>query len=468
MADSTLLLADDSVTIQKVVNLTFSGEGIDVVTVGDGNSAMDVLRESPPDLVMVDVNLPGINGYEICERVRSMDSSREIPVILLVGSFEPFDSDEAQRVGATAHLTKPFESIAMLVEMVQGYMGRDSAPKFEETMEYPTGSDIVVSESSIPFVGGFEDETIEAEQVSPTAEAEAGSGTADEAYTAVSYEPIQEETAPETAESFAGTPEDTDAEAAEHTPYEADDAEAALFSPVEDYEAEAAGETPEEYESEPEEESWETEGEVEGIIEERRYTRDTYHERSLLNSTDEFEPYDYNLSQPPRIPDQRPAFLDDEEPEYGTTGETHDPSATVQLDESDLLELPVDPGLPPLESEEPEIELTPVPEEQEPMASHRPHAAFESPGYETDREPEPEPVREPEEQRFEETIRETVHESAEIHRFEGEIPEQVIDEIARRVVAKLSDRAVREIAWEVVPEMAEMIIRKMTEQKLNE
>ncbi|HNU08193.1 MAG TPA: response regulator, partial [Pyrinomonadaceae bacterium] len=118
-----LLLADDSVTIQKVVNLTFVDEGIEVIAVGDGDSAMERFVEARPDLVLADVNMPGLSGYEICERIKSDPDSNGIPVILLVGSFEPFDEAEAKRVGADEHLTKPFQSIRQLVNTVTALLG---------------------------------------------------------------------------------------------------------------------------------------------------------------------------------------------------------------------------------------------------------------------------------------------------------------------------------------------------------
>ncbi len=118
MSKQKLLLADDSITIQKVVNLTFADEGIEVVCVGDGNSAMEKFVESIPDLVMVDVNMPGLDGYRICEMIKQDDETKHVPVILLVGSFEPFDEDEARRVGANDYLTKPFQSIRQLVNKV--------------------------------------------------------------------------------------------------------------------------------------------------------------------------------------------------------------------------------------------------------------------------------------------------------------------------------------------------------------
>lgn len=118
MSRRKLLLADDSVTIQKVVNLTFADEGVDVETVGDGDTAMERLSGSRPDIVLADVNMPGLSGYQICERLRADEATRDIPVILLVGSFEPFDEGEASRVGANAYLTKPFQSIRQLITQV--------------------------------------------------------------------------------------------------------------------------------------------------------------------------------------------------------------------------------------------------------------------------------------------------------------------------------------------------------------
>ena len=107
-----LLLADDSITIQKVVNLTFADEGIEVITAGDGDTAMQKFVEIKPDLVMVDVNMPGMDGYRICELIKQDDETKHIPVILMVGSFEPFDEEEARRVGADDYLTNLFNQSA--------------------------------------------------------------------------------------------------------------------------------------------------------------------------------------------------------------------------------------------------------------------------------------------------------------------------------------------------------------------
>ncbi|HYP52312.1 MAG TPA: response regulator, partial [Pyrinomonadaceae bacterium] len=127
-----LLLADDSLTIQKVVSLTFSDEGIEVVTASDGRQALLLLEESPPDIVLADTYMPGPNGYHLCEHVKGDPRLRHIPVVLLVGTFEPFNEAEARRVGADMVLTKPFQSIKELVSKVGSLFGGGRADDAED------------------------------------------------------------------------------------------------------------------------------------------------------------------------------------------------------------------------------------------------------------------------------------------------------------------------------------------------
>lgn len=122
-----LLLADDSPTIQKVISLTFEDEGFEVVAVGDGAQALRALAdEPPPDVVLADVVMPGPDGYELCERIKRDARLRGVPVVLLVGTFEPFNEAEARRVGADTVLTKPFQSIRNLVGKVGSLLGGES------------------------------------------------------------------------------------------------------------------------------------------------------------------------------------------------------------------------------------------------------------------------------------------------------------------------------------------------------
>jgi CheY-like chemotaxis protein len=122
----TLLLADDSVTIQKVVGISFANEDVVLVTVDNGDDAIARAREARPDIVLADVVMPGMNGYEVCEAIKSDPELRQIPVLLLTGTFEAFDAERAARAGADGHITKPFEAQA-LVDQVNSRLAHSAA-----------------------------------------------------------------------------------------------------------------------------------------------------------------------------------------------------------------------------------------------------------------------------------------------------------------------------------------------------
>jgi CheY-like chemotaxis protein len=109
-----ILLADDSITIQKVVELTFSDGDYEVIAVNNGAKAIQKLAEMRPDIILSDIIMPEKNGYEVCEYVKSHPEFRNIPVILLTGTFEPFDPDRADKAGCDAVVTKPFESQSLI------------------------------------------------------------------------------------------------------------------------------------------------------------------------------------------------------------------------------------------------------------------------------------------------------------------------------------------------------------------
>ena len=122
IAGRKLLLADDSAAVQKVVELTFADEGMEVFSVGDGQSALDKLEHVAPDVVLADAFMPGLSGYELCRSMKDDQRFAQIPVMLLVSSFAPFDEAEAQRAGADDVITKPFQSIRQLVSRVNSLL----------------------------------------------------------------------------------------------------------------------------------------------------------------------------------------------------------------------------------------------------------------------------------------------------------------------------------------------------------
>jgi CheY-like chemotaxis protein len=107
-----ILLADDSVTIQKVIELTFMDEDYEVRAVSNGDEAIKLLPGVNPDFVIADVHMPGANGYEVCRQSKQLRP--DVPVLLLVGTFEPFDEAQAHAAGADSFLKKPFDSQELL------------------------------------------------------------------------------------------------------------------------------------------------------------------------------------------------------------------------------------------------------------------------------------------------------------------------------------------------------------------
>jgi CheY-like chemotaxis protein/predicted RecB family endonuclease len=107
---SKLLLADDSVTIQKVVELILSEEGFEIKTTNNGEEALSLISSFRPDVILADIEMPKLNGYQLCEKIKQDPSMRDVPVILLAGAFEPINKELAQRVKADDFIIKPFES----------------------------------------------------------------------------------------------------------------------------------------------------------------------------------------------------------------------------------------------------------------------------------------------------------------------------------------------------------------------
>jgi CheY-like chemotaxis protein len=146
-----ILLADDSITIQKVVELTFSDGDYEVTAVNNGNKAIQKLSEMRPDIILSDIIMPEKNGYEVCEYVKSHPEFRSIPVILLTGTFEPFDPDRADKAGCDAVVTKPFESQSLIhkvEELIE--QAKSQAPTAKSaSVTAPTTSPFTASES--PF-----------------------------------------------------------------------------------------------------------------------------------------------------------------------------------------------------------------------------------------------------------------------------------------------------------------------------
>jgi CheY-like chemotaxis protein len=115
----TILLADDSVTAQNMGRRILTDAGYEVITVNNGSAALKKIAEHKPDLIVLDVYMPGYGGLEVCNRIKETRETARIPVLLTVGKLEPFKPDEARRVRADAFIVKPFEASELLTALTK-------------------------------------------------------------------------------------------------------------------------------------------------------------------------------------------------------------------------------------------------------------------------------------------------------------------------------------------------------------
>jgi CheY-like chemotaxis protein len=135
MTPPTLLLADGSLTIRRVIELTFADAGIRVLTVADGRDAIERIQREPPDVILADIGMPERNGYEIATVVKQTPALAHIPVLLLAGALEPVDDEKARQCGADGVLVKPFEpqvAVSRVRELLARRPTGSSAPQTPE------------------------------------------------------------------------------------------------------------------------------------------------------------------------------------------------------------------------------------------------------------------------------------------------------------------------------------------------
>jgi twitching motility two-component system response regulator PilG len=119
--EPVVLVVDDSPTVRKIVQLTLQRENIRVVTAGDGLGALAAVADAQPDLILLDIMLPRMDGYNICQVVRKNLDYKDVPIIMLSGKDGLFDKMRGKMAGANDYITKPFDS-AELVGVVKRYL----------------------------------------------------------------------------------------------------------------------------------------------------------------------------------------------------------------------------------------------------------------------------------------------------------------------------------------------------------
>lgn len=177
-----VLLADESVTIQKVVDLVLSEEGYEIKAVSSGDEALATMESFVPDIVLADIKLKGKNGYEIARSLKGNPATSRVPVLLLAGAFDPVNEDLLSQSGADGSLTKPFESGDLLdkIRSLTGGQAAGAAPAqepgepvfaVEDASAFDIGAEAVeASDEEFAFdIGG---EAAEAAPVDSVAEGE--------------------------------------------------------------------------------------------------------------------------------------------------------------------------------------------------------------------------------------------------------------------------------------------------------
>lgn len=155
MGSISILLADDSITIQKVVGIIFGSDDYSLTVVDNGKAAVQKAQELQPDVLLIDALMPGMTGYEVCEAIRKDAALATKPVLLLTGSFEPFDEEKARQCGADDHIVKPFESqqiVAKVQELYQIGLNRAGGAAAPAPQVLPTVTPVEATVAEEPFV----------------------------------------------------------------------------------------------------------------------------------------------------------------------------------------------------------------------------------------------------------------------------------------------------------------------------
>ncbi len=488
-----ILLADDSLTIQKVVELTFSDSDYELVCVSNGQRALERVREDRPDLILADAVMPEKNGYEVCEAIKGDPATARIPVVLLSGTFEPFDRERAERIGADAIVSKPFDSHQLLAQ-VEALLERPREKRQTDPGKALTTEAIVVPPlppppearvptppEEAPFDEGFaEADFTPALRVAPSRagvdpfEEDYGRGDVDSAIAAfekahprfgfgASLEPAASAAPAEPPRDSARDPqwlgEDAYPAAAGAEPSGFKAGEPERFQPpvaAEEAEPAPALETAR---TEPEPPGESPAMESPGV----EAYRSGGFDRPEPAFGDRFVPFGGPMhdeadfgSRAARPPQTTEISARDAEVLFDVDDEAAAPSAAERSDAEDRSPWPAEGGALQETAFEPHASLTSAAGEEEEDEEEESRFAEGPPSGESPSGAVPGEI-ELLAQRS--SIPELTQMLSSV-RSAGDMSEEQIERLATRVVEKLSDRIVREIAWEVIPDMAELVIKQ--------
>ncbi|MBA3443091.1 MAG: response regulator [Pyrinomonadaceae bacterium] len=428
-----LLLADDSITIQKVIDLTFTDEGMKVTTVGTGDLVIERLEADAPDIVLADVFMPGLTGYEVCERIKRDERFGHIPVMLLVGAFEPFNEAEARRVGADGFLTKPFQSIRGLVNKVGSLLTNrtsedetaedqprlgERAPRVSENMSVEEIEEPRLADTFTSLLNSTGEVTSTARLITPDSEPSVKELFADEAMD----DQMIEATPAKKFGSASGSRATTPLVAA----------------------AEAMGGQPTNLSREGED--------LQNLnpLEPRLFASES-DDRSVQPA------YATRMASAASADD---ALLD--------LGDNEPPPLAVEADDFilDLADETPAPQPPPTATSSRATTAAAYGEDPLTFAASAstiasPAATTEGPTGATAESDHTSPAREATRDAVQNATQDAMAQQVDL----DQLPPEVIDRIARRAVEHLSEKVIREIAWEVVPQLAELLIKRRLEEE---
>ncbi len=444
-----LLLADDSITIQKVIGITFANEDYELTVVDNGNAALEKAREVHPDLVLADVFMPGRNGYELCSAIKQDPALSRVPVLLLTGTFEPFDEDKAKTAGADSWIAKPFESQTLIDRVEQLLDAAPAAPA--EIVAHAEQVDTVEQNETVaaePSAAGWG----ELEVPEPPTPAAALPPAEEDVWSSIAFdEEDLQPAAPELEEEFLFE-EETFPEIPEPAAQAISPPSPLALSTPEPAPADEAVALPE-----AEEPDW-------GDFDEEILALD---DSDILEAEelaeDESEEFVFAVEEAAELAgaEAPPArdFTFEEEPVVGDAGDRlametafAEAPGTIANDAAEEWEFPDEEGAAlatanVLETEDWDFDLTDEPAAQgEPMPpaappSPEPEAAAVAPETIVPATPQP-------------GIEERVASLSEADL------ERIVERMVGSVIERLANRTLEKIAWEVVPDLAESLIRE--------
>jgi CheY-like chemotaxis protein len=482
-----ILLADDSITIQKVVELTFSDGDYEVTAVNNGARAIQKLSEMRPDIILSDIIMPEKNGYEVCEFVKSHPDYRNIPVVLLTGTFEPFDPDRADKAGCDAVVTKPFESQSLIhkvEELIES--SRSAAPASAASAPQaiapapapapaftPAPAPTPAPAASQP--SPWEEET-PAPPSSPSGPAP-GFRHANDIFGAPAEAPK-----PTSEMPFAAPPAGGETRAIPALNFDAPGSSATtqqMTPPVD--EPPSPWDTPSPMGGETRAFPKMSFDDMKKLAEEKAPPADAFGDQiddspfgappaaeQFSGETRAFPKMNFDDLQKmaaERAPEpEKPSTPAAEESPWGAAPAMGETRAFPQMnfeqlskaaEESGKASSDASPWEEPAETSAPAWSSTPEPPSEAPTPFSAPPAAFEV-------TPEP-AMPEPEAPAWETPA--SAPAAASTGSGNGvDLTEDQIDRIARRVIQLMSDQVVRNIAWEVIPDMAEMVVKERIRQ----